>query len=93
MPCDTSILESRAGFCWWGPEANIEDGSSFIGAVDHIKDQRTGLINTTFILGGPYWWGARGHGPLDLLNPALESRIRSLGIVTMSRMDTIRVLY
>ena len=44
---------SRAGFYWWGPGANIEDGSSLIiGAVDHIKDQRTGLINTTYPSGG-----------------------------------------
>jgi len=24
-------------------------------------------------VGSPYWWGARGHGPLDPLNPALAS--------------------
>jgi len=43
----------------------------FIGAVDHIKDQRTGLINTTFILVGPYWWGPKAMAPLDSRNPAL----------------------
>jgi len=45
-----------------GPGVNIEDGSSlFIGAVDHIKDQRTVLINTTFILVGAPTGG--GPGP------------------------------
>jgi len=54
-------MSVTAGFCWWGPGANIDNGSSFlfIGAVDHIKDQRTGLIDMTFLV------GARGNGPLD----------------------------
>jgi len=39
--------------------------------VNHVKDQRIGIINTTFILVGPLLVGARGHGPLDPLNPAL----------------------
>jgi len=38
-----------AGFCWWGPGANTEDGSSLI--IIGRADQRTGLINTTFIFG------------------------------------------
>ena len=41
---------SAAGpdFAGGGPGANIEDGSSlFTGAVDRIKDLRTGRINTT----------------------------------------------
>jgi len=44
------------------------DHHLFIGTVDHIKDQRTGLINTTFIWCGPLLVEGRGHGPL---NPAL----------------------
>jgi len=33
--------------------------------MDHIKDQRTGLINTTFILvGPPTGSGPGGHGPV-----------------------------
>ena len=32
--------------------------------MDHIKDQRTGLISTTFILVGPYWWGPGAMAPL-----------------------------
>jgi len=31
--------------------------------LDHIKDQRTGLINTTFIWWGPYWWGPGAMPP------------------------------
>jgi len=33
--------------------------------VDHIKDKRNGLINTTFIWWGPYWWGPGAVAPLD----------------------------
>jgi len=41
--------------------------------VDYIKDQRTGLINTTFILVGPLLVEGPGPSPhLDPLNPALN---------------------
>ena len=69
-----------AGFSWWGPGANIEDGPSLIiHWSSGSQDQRTVLINTTFI-----WWGPTGGGPgamtpwgLDPLNLALE-RIHSV---------------
>jgi len=35
---------------------------SFIGAVNHIKDQRTGLINSTFILGTVLYVWYSQHG-------------------------------
>jgi len=55
---------SGPDFAGGGPGANIEDVSSLINSLDHIKNQRTGLMNTTFIWWGPYclncrtqWWG------------------------------------
>jgi len=51
--------------------------------VDHLKDQRIGLINTTFILVGPYWWGPGAMPPWTPLNPALIRRSQPLGMVVI----------
>jgi len=32
-----AISVTRAGFCWWGPGANIEDGSSFIALYKSVN--------------------------------------------------------
>jgi len=70
----------RAGFCRWGPGANIEDGSSLIihwSSGSHKRSTNRDNQCDIYFGGGPYWWGARGHGPLDEagfspLNPALH---------------------
>ena len=48
--------------------------------MDHIKDQRTGLINTTFILVGNPTGGGPGPWPLDPLNPALNVSLNDVFI-------------
>jgi len=67
------LLSHRAGFCWWGPGANIEDGSSLIihrSSGSHKRSTNWANQYDIYFAGSPYWWGP-GPCPLDPLNPAL----------------------
>ena len=59
-------LRNGAGFCWWGPRANIEDRSSLIinwSSGSHKRSTNwANHINYNFG-GGPYWWGPGAMAP------------------------------
>ena len=61
----------------------------FTGVVDHIKDQRTGLINTTFILvgaptgGGPRPWPPGPPKSGSGLGPGLQLTAVLLYVVVL----------
>ena len=49
----------RAGFCWWGPEANIEDGSSLIihwSSGSHKRSTNWANQYDIYFGGGPGPW-------------------------------------
>ena len=55
-------INARAGFCLWGPGANIEDGSSLIIHWSSGSTNWANHINYNF--GGcPCYWGARAMPP------------------------------
>jgi len=67
----------RAGFCWWGPEANIEDGSSLI--IHWSRGSRKRSTNWAnqydiYFGGAPTGRGPGAMVPLDPLNLALSHR-------------------
>ena len=61
------ILSCRVGFCWWGPGANIEDGSSLIihWSSGSYKRSTNWANQYDIYFGGPPTGGGRGHGPMD----------------------------
>jgi len=67
-----SSLDIRAGFCWWGPGANIEDGSSLIihwssGSRKRLTNWANQYKQTNYNFGGSsYWWGPGAMAPWTL---------------------------
>ena len=68
----------RARFCWWGPGANVEDGSSLIihwssGSHKRSTNWANQYKQKNYNFGGGPTGGGRGHGPPGTpLNPALH---------------------
>jgi len=71
----TTISFSWVGFCWWGPGANIADGSSLIihWSSGSYKRSTNWANHINYNFGGdPYWWGSGAMAPWTTLNPALS---------------------
>jgi len=71
---------TRVGFCWRGPWANIEDGSSLIihwSSGSHKRLTNWANQYDIYFGGGPLLVGARDHAPLDSLNPALQNTVHT----------------
>jgi len=56
----------RAGFCWWWPGANIEDGSSLTihwSSGSHKRSTNWANQYDIYFGGDPYWWGPGSWPP------------------------------
>ena len=72
-------VQLRAGFCWWGPGANIEDGSSLVIHWNSGSHKRsTNWTNQYIYLVGPL------HGPLD---PQIRPWCNLIYRIVLTSMD------
>ena len=73
----------RAGFCWWGPGANIEDVSSLIihwSSGSHKRSTNWANQYDIYLVGGPGPWppGLLKSGPENHTHTHRQTRMNAL---------------